>query len=256
MSAPNVSSLVPTHYESTGLGIPIVFIHPPQMDHMVFQYQRMLAEHFQVILYDIRGHGRSGISGERPTIKRLAADLLKLLDLLEIDKAVICGYSCGGSVAQEFTLSYPERVKALILSGGFPKVSTFLLKNEFRAGMALVKSGNQRLLSRILAFSHHVTEEDRRKLFKHCIRADEQTALQYYKESFHYDCTDQLPELSVPLLLLTGSRAYHMHPYLKIYSRLVDNIQIVRIANASHQLPMRSYQPFNHAIKKFIQGLD
>lgn len=256
MSTLNVSSLVPTHYESTGSGIPIVFIHPPHMDHTVFQYQRMLAEYFQVVLYDIRGHGRSGISGEKPTMKRLAADLFELLNQLKIDKAVICGYSSGGSVAQEFALSYPDRVKALILSGGFPKVSTFLLKNEFRAGMTLVKSGKQRLLSRVLAFSHHVTEEDRRKLFKHCIRADEHTALQFYKESFHYDCTQHLPNLSMSLLLLSGSWAYHLHPYLKLYFRKVPDVRAVRIANASHQLPTRSYLPFNHAIKQFIQNLD
>lgn len=256
MTAPDVSPVIPMHYESIGSGVPIVFIHPPHMDHSVFHYQRELAEYFRVVLYDIRGHGRSGIDGEWPTMRRLATDLRDLLDKLEIDRAVICGYSCGGSVAQEFALTYPDRVRALILSGGFPRVSTFLLKNEFRAGMALVKGGRQHFLSHVLALSHRVTEKDRRELFKHCIRADERTAYTYYEESLHYNCTDRLSELSMPLLHLSGSWAYRMHPYIKIYLRCVDNVQTIRIAHASHQLPMRSYQPFNHAIKQFVQGSD
>src|SRR5699024_8589284 len=88
MTTVNVSSLLPMHYESIGSGILIVFIHPPHMDHIVFRYQRELAEHFRVILYDIRGHGRSGIDTERPTMSCLASDLRNLLDELKIDHAV------------------------------------------------------------------------------------------------------------------------------------------------------------------------
>lgn len=255
MQSIQVSSLVPMYYESSGSGIPIVFIHPPHMDHVVFRYQRELAEHFRVILYDIRGHGHSGIDAKPMTIRLLADDLRLLLDKLGIDQAVICGYSSGGSVAQEFALTYPERLKALILSGGFPRVSTFLLKNEFRAGMALVKSGQQRFLSNVLSFSHHITDEDREDLFLHCLKSDERMAFQFYKESFYYDCTDRLGELSVPLLLLSGSRAFYMHPYVPLYWERVKNVTSVLIANASHQLPMRRYLPFNHAIRQFASSL-
>ncbi|HET7521932.1 MAG TPA: alpha/beta hydrolase [Bacillales bacterium] len=251
-----VTSILPMYYESSGTGVPIVFIHPPHMDHAVFRYQRQLAEHFRVILYDIRGHGRSGIDAEPLTIPTLAADLLTLLDELNIDRAVPCGYSSGGSVAQEFALAYPERTKALILSGGFPKVNTFLLKNEFRAGMALVKAGKQRFLSKVLSFSHRITNEDRHELFKHCIKADELTAYRFYRESLHYDCTDRLHELSMPLLLLNGSRSVYMHPYIKYYLQRVKRVQSVFVSNITHQLPTKGYLPFNHAIKQFVRSLE
>jgi pimeloyl-ACP methyl ester carboxylesterase len=256
MPSLQVSSLIPIYYESSGSGTPIVFIHPPHMDHVVFRYQRELAEHFRVILYDIRGHGRSGINTEPVTIPILADDLRLLLDELEIDQAVVCGYSSGGSVAQEFVLSFPERTKALILSGGFPQVNTFLLKNEFRAGMALVKGGKQRFLCNVLSFSHHVTKEDRQDLFAHCIKADERTAYQFYRESLLYNCTNRLPGLSVPLLLLNGAWSHYLHPYIHQYLCRVKDVQSVFIANSFHQLPMKSYLPFNHAICRFLRDLD
>lgn len=252
----SASTVVPMYYESIGSGMPVVFIHPPHMDHIVFHYQRELAEHVRVILYDIRGHGRSGTDAEVPTMSRLAADLRDLLDEMAVDEAVLCGYSSGASVAQAFALAYPERTKALILSGGFPRVNTWILKNEFRAGMALVKAGQQRFLSHVLSFSHHIMDDDRRKLFKHCIKADEQTAYGYYRESLHYNCTDRLHELTVPLLLLNGSRSYHLHPYMKDYLRRVKRVQSVFIANTTHQLPTKGRHPFNHAVKQFVQALD
>lgn len=252
----NLSSHIPTYYEDIGFGTPIVFVHPPHMDHVVFHHQRELARHFQVVLYDIRGHGRSGVSEQRLTISRLVEDLRDLLDALDLPQVVICGYSSGGSIAQAFALAYPDRTKALILSGGFPAVTTFLLKNEFRAGMALVKSGKQRLLSHVLAFSHEGTTTNRRKLFHHCMRADQRTAYAYYEESYHYHCTGQLPAFSMPLLLLNGSWAYHLHPYLRTYLRFVHHVRFVTVANSTHQMPTRSYHSFNHAIKTFVQPFD
>ncbi|HEU5141025.1 MAG TPA: alpha/beta hydrolase [Bacillales bacterium] len=256
MASLQVSSLVPMYSESLGSGVPIVFVHPPHMDHAVFRYQRQLAEHFRVILYDARGHGQSGISSEPVTISGLAEDLRLLLDELEVDRAVICGYSSGGSVAQEFALAYPERTKALILSGGFPQVNTFVLKNEFRAGMALVKAGKQRFLSNVLSFSHHITDEDRRDLFRHCLKADERTAYEFYRESMRYNCKEQLSGLSVPLLLVNGSRALHMHSYINQYLSRVEQAQLVFVANGSHQIPMKKYAPFNHAVSWFVRSLD
>lgn len=255
MESLKVSPLVPTYYESIGSGTPIVFIHPPHMDHVVFRYQRELAEYFNVILYDIRGHGRSGIDPEPVTVSVLADDLRKLLDKLNIDRAVICGYSSGGSVAQEFALTFPERLKALILSGGFPCVNTFILSNVYRSGIALVKAGQKRLLSNGLSFSHHVTKEDRQDLYQHCLRTDERMALEFYIDSFRYDCRDRLHEIDVPLLLLNGERAFYMHGYLPYYWRNVKNVTSVMVAGGNHQIPMKKYHPFNHAVRDFVAAL-
>lgn len=255
MESSAVSSLASTYYESMGDGTPIVFIHPPHMDHTVFHYQRALSKYFHVILYDIRGHGGSGIQPEPATVPVLADDLRLLLDKLHIRRAVVCGYSSGGSVAQEFALTYPERMRALILSGGFPYVNTFLLKNVFRGGIALVKAGRKNLLANILSFSHHVTKEDRQSLYEHCLQADKKTALEFYEDSFRYDCRKRISEIEVPLLLLNGQKAFTMQAYLPFYWRNVENVTSVLIAEGSHQIPMKKHRPFNHAIRNFVAAL-
>lgn len=249
------SSRFPTYYESLGTGTPLVFVHPPHMDHTVFHYQRELSKHFKVILYDIRGHGKSSGSQEPTTVSLLAQDLRFLLDELDIDRPVICGYSSGGSVAQQFALTYPDRLSALILSGGFPCVNTLILKNIYRSGIMLVKNGRSRFLSNVLSFSHHVTKQDRHDLYEHCLRANEQTALEFYEDSFRFDCRERLSEIDVPMLLLNGERAFYMRAYLPLYWESVKNVTSVLIEGGNHQIPTKKHSPFNHAIRDFVRSL-
>lgn len=71
-----------------------------------------------MIAVDTRGHGKSPRGTAPFTMKQFAADLHKLMDKLEIQKAIILGFSDGANIAMKFALKYPERVKALILNGG------------------------------------------------------------------------------------------------------------------------------------------
>jgi pimeloyl-ACP methyl ester carboxylesterase len=140
-------------YEDRGTGIPIIFIHPPGMGRKVFYYQLLLADHFRVIVPDLSGHGDSRGSNSRITIFGFANEIRMLMDELNIERAVICGYSSGGIIAQELCLNHPDRVIGVILAGGFPKVQAALLRYEHLIGMYLVKRYPQ-LLARGIAFAH------------------------------------------------------------------------------------------------------
>ncbi|MGH7874892.1 MAG: 3-oxoadipate enol-lactonase [Candidatus Binatia bacterium] len=74
-----------------------------------------LRDHFQLIGYDLRGHGLSEAAAPPYTAADLAQDLISLLDLLEIEQAAICGVSVGGLIAQAAALDHRERVRALVL---------------------------------------------------------------------------------------------------------------------------------------------
>lgn len=242
-------------YKSTGKGLPVVWIHPPHMGHRVFQYQHDLSsEHYRVITYDARGHGASGRGDGAVSIAILARDVAALLDGLGCDQAVICGYSAGGSVAQQFALTYPERTVALILSGGFPEVSTFLLKNQFRAGLNIVSRGGSIPLSRLLAASHVVKKGDGQMLFQECASCNPQMAYAFYAESFYYHCTHRLKEITCPVLGLYGQYC-HTQPYARLYQEHLPQFQMVMIHRAGHQLPARRHHQVNHAVARFLQSL-
>ncbi len=80
-----------------------------------------LSDAFTTIAYDVRGHGRTGGSQvETYSIDLFAADLDALLDALGIDRAVVCGLSMGGTVAQAFAAAHLDRVAGLVLADTFP----------------------------------------------------------------------------------------------------------------------------------------
>jgi 3-oxoadipate enol-lactonase len=79
-------------------------------------------DQFRVITYDKRGHGLSGLGDQPISIDLLARDLIALLDHLAIDRAVICGLSVGGLIAQQVCVLAPERVRAMILCDTAAKI--------------------------------------------------------------------------------------------------------------------------------------
>lgn len=81
-----------------------------------------LSDRFDIVTYDKRGHGLSGIGTETFDIALLADDLIGLLDHLGIDRAILCGLSVGGLIAQKITEQHPDRVRGLILCDTAPKL--------------------------------------------------------------------------------------------------------------------------------------
>ncbi|MDX8035397.1 3-oxoadipate enol-lactonase [Lentzea sp. BCCO 10_0856] len=72
-----------------------------------------LEEHFRVVRYDTRGHGRSPVVPGPHTIDALAGDLVVLLNRLNVEKAHLVGLSLGGMTALRLAARNPERVDRL-----------------------------------------------------------------------------------------------------------------------------------------------
>lgn len=74
-----------------------------------------LADRFQVIRFDLRGHGRSPVPPGPYSLDDLGADALALLDRLDVRRASVCGLSLGGMIGMWLASRGPERVDRLVL---------------------------------------------------------------------------------------------------------------------------------------------
>ncbi|MBN2043948.1 MAG: alpha/beta fold hydrolase [Anaerolineales bacterium] len=104
------------NYQIAGEGTPVVLISG--LGYPMWQWHKMvplLADECLVIALDNRGVGESEKPEGPYSAQLLAADVVGLLEVLGIDKAVIAGHSMGGFIAQAIALDYPERVDKLIL---------------------------------------------------------------------------------------------------------------------------------------------
>lgn len=101
-----------------GQGDNLVLIHGLGAN-LAFWYMgiaRLLARHYRVITYDLRGHGRSDMPASGYTLPEMANDLEELLDHLGVDRAHIVGHSFGARVALYFTTTRPHRVRTLTVA--------------------------------------------------------------------------------------------------------------------------------------------
>lgn len=75
-----------------------------------------LRARYRLLLYDVRGHGRTSVPDASAfSMPRCAADLRGLLDALGIERAHIAGVSMGGMISAQFACDYPERARSLLL---------------------------------------------------------------------------------------------------------------------------------------------
>ncbi len=106
------------YYIEKGTGFPLILLHGNGEDCGYFVHQmEPFAKHFRVIAIDTRGHGQTPRGEASFSIRQFAEDLLDFMNLHQIEKAHILGFSDGGNIAMVFALMHPERVEKLILNG-------------------------------------------------------------------------------------------------------------------------------------------
>src|SRR5665213_1937149 len=110
--------------QSSGTGMPVVLVHGSGASKAVFarQFESPLAQTNRLVAMDLPGHGESGNARDPAndyTIKGFAATVGAVLDRLEIERAVVFGWSLGGHIAIDL-MSWHPAVAGLMLTGTPP----------------------------------------------------------------------------------------------------------------------------------------
>lgn len=109
-------------FETVGEGHPLVLLHGAFGDRTTWHsggHVGALAAHHELILIDARGHGESDAphDPESYRIDRQIADVIAVLDALEIDRAALWGASLGGTIGLHLLAHHPHRLTHLIAGG-------------------------------------------------------------------------------------------------------------------------------------------
>lgn len=126
---------IDTYYELCGSGPPVVFVHGSVMDHAQWAPQvEVLSEGYTTVVYDVRGHGRTGGSDlDRYPMDLYARDLHELVAALDLERPVVCGHSMGGCIAQVYAATYPDDLAGLVLADTFtPNLNTLRERLQMR----------------------------------------------------------------------------------------------------------------------------
>ena len=123
------SNGVKIRYVTEGKGAAVVLIHGWMSDSSMWgrdkagntKLDTSHAKEFQAIALDCRGHGKSDKPHDPEKYgPEMAADVVRLLDHLKIDKAHLVGYSSGSFIAGKVVATHPNRVLSVIYGGQAP----------------------------------------------------------------------------------------------------------------------------------------
>jgi pimeloyl-ACP methyl ester carboxylesterase len=127
------------HYATSGTGEPMLLIPGLGMDHTYYRLGApLLSRHLQVLAVDPRGIGRSTKSPPPYSVEGWADDFAALIDQLGFGPIHVLGSSLGGAMALALAQRHPDKLKSLIVIGGFSELDRTTELN-FRLRLRLIQ---------------------------------------------------------------------------------------------------------------------
>ena len=242
--------------DSGGSGEPVVFVHAATGSSKVWEYQRPVfaSRGYRVITYDRRGYGRSVVDSSGPQPGTGADDLNALMDYLKIDRFHLVGTAAGGFVAWDFALSYPKRLRSLVVANSIGGVQD----PEYQAAMQRLRTPDFLAMSpdmRELGPAYRVSNPSGAERWKELERTARPTSAQPPAQTFRNRVTFTLLEtISVPTLLMTGDAdMYAPPPIMRMFAARVKGSQSFVIPEAGHSGYWEQPEIFNRTVLDFFR---
>lgn len=210
----------------------------------------IVADH-TAIVWDMPGHGRSEApdDAEQYSVTGSLDLMLGLLDEADAERAVVLGHSLGGYLSLQFALAHPDRVSGVVLvdtGPGYRNDAARDVWNEMASDYAvnLERHGLDGLpASAELSAGRHATavglaHTARRVLVQHDAHV-----------------IDGLPTIAVPTLVVVGERDEAFVKGSQYMAAKIPDATLVVIAGCGHAPPVTHPEPFNRALRAYIDGV-
>ena len=242
-------------YRDIGGGVPIVFLHAGTGSSIVWQHQipAVRAAGYRFIAYDRLGSGRS-VLDERAEPGSAADDLQGLIEHLKIERFHLVGTAAGGIVALDYALSFPRRLRSLVVAnsvGGVqddeylamgrrlrPSPQFEAMPPEFREVGPSYRAVNPAGTARWIELEH---------------QSRATTQLSSPQKSRNRVTFAMLETIRVPTLLLTGDADLYTPPsVLRLFSARIPVAETVIVPEAGHSVYWEQPEIFNREVLAFI----
>jgi pimeloyl-ACP methyl ester carboxylesterase len=256
-------------YEEQGYGIPFIFVHGGFVDSSMWNPQiKYFSQSYRVITYDIRGHGKTGVTDRKKySVTLYADDLKEFLDALNLEKPVICGLSLGGMIVQSFASRYPSRYSKLILADTAATITLtkwdYIMRYLVGPKWLMLLSLRVMGIKNMIKFQFWLAKKTRSKEWlgnKEIIEYEKKKMLKIDKKEYLkifgslYDFSIQkLDQIDHPTLIINGEHEpKSIFKHAEKMKSLIPVCEILTISNAGHVTNLENTTAFNQAIADFL----
>ncbi|GAX89057.1 alpha/beta fold hydrolase [Effusibacillus lacus] len=253
------------HYKTYELGKThdwVIFVHGAGGSSAIWYKQiRQFKEHFNILLLDLRGHGKSkNVKRKlsRYSFHEVSKDVIEVLDHLKIKSAHFVGISLGTIVIQTLAELCPERIRSMILGGAVTKLNV--------RSQILIALGNMTKhiipymwLYRLFAWVI-MPRKNHRKSRLLFVNEAKKLCQKEFKRWFKLTLNInpflrnlREKELPIPTLYLMGEEDYMFLPTVEAIVERKRFSKLVLIRNSGHVCNVDQPEEFNRQSIKFIK---
>jgi pimeloyl-ACP methyl ester carboxylesterase len=264
---------VELHVEESGEGPAVLFVHEFAGDHRSWEPQiRALSRRYRCIAYAARGYPPSDVPQDQAAYSqaRAVADIVAVLDGLDVDRAHVVGLSMGGFATLHLGLRHPERARSLVVSGvGYgsrpEKQQSFREESNVIAD-AFASEGAAEVAKRYAVGPARVQfqNKDARGWAEFAARLAEHDSIgsaltmrgvQAARPSL-YDLTDELEALDVPTLLIAGDEDEGcLEPNLML-KRTIPTAGLALLPKTGHTCNLEEPELFTRLVERFFADVE
>ncbi|HZB37101.1 MAG TPA: alpha/beta hydrolase [Beijerinckiaceae bacterium] len=261
------------HYEETGSGSPVIFVHEFAGDHRSWEPQmRHFGKRHRCIAFNARGFPPSDVPEEVSSYSqaRAADDIGSVLDHLGIAKAHVVGLSMGGFATLHFGFRHPGRALSLMVGGcgyGAEPEERERFRGEAEIIAAGLRSAGMAVFAEKYAYGPTRVQfenkdprgfaEFKAMLAEHSAEGSANTQLGVQRERPSlYDLVEEMRRLAVPTLILHGDEDW---PCLKpgiLMKRTIASAALAVMPNCGHAINLEEPDEFNRLVGDFIRQVE
>jgi pimeloyl-ACP methyl ester carboxylesterase len=258
-------------YEEKGSGMPIVFLHGWMGSSFCFSNQiDYFSKAYRVFVFEHKGHGKS----DRPkdasyTLPEFAEELNQALEKLVGDeKIVLIGHSMGGmiSLVYAITSGFKERLKGLILMSTTPKFENPGVQEYIdliRKGEMSLEPNPEDVNSILVPLCFNpkyvqTHEETIKKFIEEKLENSEYVALKTLINFVdHYDVEDELTEIEVPTLILSGDEDTMVSPEdsRSMHEKIRNSQLKIFSPKIGHYIQFEALEEYNRSVEDFLRKI-
>ncbi len=253
------SNGISLYYEIQGEGQPLLLIHGLGSSTRDWEFQvAEFSKSFQVITFDLRGHGQSDKPAGPYSMPMFAKDTSGLLKELSIDQAHIVGLSLGGSIAFQLAVETPQTIKTLTIVNSAPEllVRTFKEKVMLWQRLVTIRLLGMRKMAEILSKKLFIQPEHtllRQTFVTRWVENDQRAYLDALRAMIGWSVTKQLGTILCPTLVITADHDYTPVSLKEVYTAKIPNAHLVTIPDSRHALPVEKPIQFNRVLQRFLE---
>ncbi len=261
-----------------GEGVPLVLCDGLGCDGFIWRrFRPAFLDRHRIIHAHYRGHGQSKIPEDLATltVPNLVADLGCILDLLEVERAVLVGHSMGCQVALEYALEHSARTLGVVpICGSYgrpletfhnsPVLASLMPRLRDIAaewprlaqslwGAALRSELSYQYATRVEVNGQLVSRADFAPYFEHLISMDVRVFTTMATQANSHTVEERLGELECPVLVVAGDRdAFTPFWVSRRMQQLIPGAELLSVPGGTHISPLEIPELLHLRVERFL----